>query len=134
MPWSPRPDPSLMTGELDTTETAGPTARMGHIEQISDVFAVASAIDRARAGYEREAGQQPEQLANAIGSSPRPRHAADAERSRWEALVASQRAVAQLAARGLVFDQRTGGIVRMAPTAPPGAGMGTMLTVDEETQ
>ena len=133
MPWAPRPDPSLLTGNLDTTDTAGVTARQGHIEQVSGVFELAEAVDTARRNAELGAGQLPEHLANTIGSQPRPHHYGDGEAARWEALAASQRARAQLAARGLVVDEATGQVVRTTATAPPGSGMGTMMTVDEGT-
>ena len=133
MPWAPRPDPSLLTGNLDTTDTAGVTARQGGIEQISGVFETAKMVDAARRNAELGAGQLPEHLANSIGSQPRPRHFGDGEAARWEALADAQRARAQLAARGLIIDEATGQVVRTVTPAPPGTGMGTMLTVDEGT-
>jgi hypothetical protein len=137
MPWAPRPDPSQITGNLDTTETAGVTASQGDIRQISGVFAVAADIDRARVGSEGQAGQAPEQLAAALGSSPLPSHLpgrADPQRVGWEALVAAQSAEARLRAQGFEIDKHTGQVVRLAPPPPTGGGMGTMITVDEGTQ
>lgn len=132
MPFAPRPDPSLMTGDLDTTETAGVTARYGHIQQVSGVFAQADAVDRARAAFEGLAGQQPEQRDQGIGMIPRAgRIAYNEERARWEALAAAQSAQARLQAQGYSMDPVTGQVVRTAPPAPPGGGMGQMLDVEE---
>ncbi len=42
-----RPDPAAMVSHLDTTDTAGPTANFGHIEDTSSAFDVARANDLA---------------------------------------------------------------------------------------
>jgi hypothetical protein len=42
-----RPDASAHTGTYDTTDTAGPSARYGHVEDTSTVFDIARANDLA---------------------------------------------------------------------------------------
>ena len=42
-----RPDPAAHTGTYDTTDTAGPTANFGHVEDTSAIFDIARANDLA---------------------------------------------------------------------------------------
>ena len=42
-----RPDPAAHTGTYDTSDTAGPSARYGHVEDTSPVFDIARANDLA---------------------------------------------------------------------------------------
>lgn len=44
-----RIDPAAMTGTYDTTDTAGPDARYGHIQDITPIFDMARANDLAYA-------------------------------------------------------------------------------------
>jgi hypothetical protein len=129
MSWAPgRPDPAAMIDNYDTSETAGPTARFGHVEQVTAVFDVARAVDLARSARElAEARELPDM------SHPDVRPLLpDADRHRREALITAQRAQAQLRVRGLAIDPRSGQVQRLAPPAAPPAAMGTMLAVDEE--
>jgi hypothetical protein len=40
-----RPEPGAQTGTYDTTDTAGPTARYGRVQDTAPVFATARAAD-----------------------------------------------------------------------------------------
>jgi hypothetical protein len=108
-----------MYGDLDTTDTAGVTARMGNITQISSVFGLATAVDHARLGMEQRAGEPLSGPPQGLGQAPS-----------W---APSPEAAEELARQGFAFDPQTGQVVRSGPpAAPPGAGMGTMLDVTEE--
>jgi hypothetical protein len=109
-----------MYGDLDTTDTAGVTARMGNITQVSSVFALADAVDRARLGTEQRAGEPlPGGPPQGLGQAPP-----------W---MPSPEAAEELARQGFAFDPQTGQVVRSAPpAAPSGAGMGVMMDVTEE--
>lgn len=119
-PWAPyRPDPAVMTGNLDTTDTAGPTARQGHIEQVSGVFPLAGSLDRARVPQEGQAGEEPGLPARGVRYQ-----------QGWRP---SPEAAEELRKQGFAIDPQTGQVIRAAPPSmPPGAGMGTMLDVTEE--
>jgi hypothetical protein len=107
-----------MTGSLDTTDTAGVTARQGHIGQVAGVFQTAAVLDRARLGGETQPGEEP-------GAPPQ----GAAWQKPW---TPAPEAAEELAKQGLTFDPQTGQVVRLAPPArPPGSG-GTMLDVTEE--
>jgi hypothetical protein len=132
MAWSPsRPDPTAITENLDTTETAGPTARAGHIQQVSPVFAMATAVDASRRGMEGDAG---ENAARALGALGQQMLAGQNEvRLRQAALTASPEAQEALARQGMRIDPNTGQVVRLGPPQTgSGSGLGTMLNVEEQ--
>lgn len=129
MSWAPRPDPALMTGTFDTTDTAGPDAAAGHVEQVSAAFEIARAVDLVAAARQASAARQLPDMQSPSVRALLP----DAERRRREALIAAERAQASLARRGLRIGP-TGQPERLAPvpSPPPGAGA-AMLSVDEES-
>jgi hypothetical protein len=132
MAWAPaRPDPAAITESLDTTETAGPTARAGHIGQISPVFAMAAAVDASRRGIE---GFEGENMARALGPLGQQMLAGQREvAQRQAALAASHEAQEELARQGMRIDPETGQVVRLGPPQTgSGAGLGTMLDVEEQ--
>lgn len=134
MAWAPaRPDPAAIIGNLDTTETAGPSARMGHIEQISPVFAVAEAVDASRRGLEGRAGENlAQQALGTLGQQMLAEQQAEEGRRR-AAIAASPQAQEALARQGLRINPATGQVER---TGPPqtgsGTGLGQMVDVQEQ--
>lgn len=132
MSWAPsRPDPAAITDNLDTTETAGPTARAGHIQQVSPVFAMATAVDASRRAMEGDAG---ENAARALGPLGQQMLAGQQDMARRQAaLQGSPEAQEALARQGMRIDPNTGQIVRLGPPQTgSGSGLGTMLDVEEQ--
>ena len=107
-----------MTGSLETTDTSGPTARQGKLEQVSGIFQTAAAIDRARAGGETQPGEEP-------GAPP--------QGAAWQkSWTPAPEAAEELARQGLSYDPQTGQVVRLAPPVMPAGSGATMLDVTEE--
>lgn len=64
-----RPDPAAMSGTYDTTDTAGPSARYGKIEDTAPVFDIARANDLAWALRSMDADDEAVS-ANLVQTSP----------------------------------------------------------------
>jgi hypothetical protein len=130
------PDPSLLSGNYDTTETAGPNAP--HTE----LRGVTSAFDRARAGDLAWAlrGMDPsdeEVSSNIVQTSPGLTvNRGDPDGDRQRVAAAAQRAADRLAEAGLEVDATTGEVRTRDHSTPwmnHAASLGPMVTVEENT-
>lgn len=130
------PDPSLMTGTYDTTDTAGPGAR--HTE----LRGVTAAFDRARAGdlawALRAMDPADEDVSpNVVQTSPGLTvNRGDPDGDRTRVTAAAARAREALEAEGLELDARTGEVRTRDHSASwrnHAASLGPMTTVDNHT-
>ena len=130
------PDPSLMTGTYDTSDTAGPNAPHTELRGVTSAFDVARASDLAwalRAMDPSDGAVSPNVVQTSPGLTVN-RGDPDGDRQRVAAAAARARQVLEDA--GMMVDPVSGEIrVRdhSTPWMNHAAGLGPMVTVDEQT-
>ncbi len=130
------PDPSLMTGTYDTSDTAGPNAPHTELRGVTSAFDVARASDLAwalRAMDPSDEAVSPNVVQTSPGLTVN-RGDPDGDRQRVAAAAARARQVLEDA--GMMVDPVSGEIrVRdhSTPWMNHAAGLGPMVTVDEQT-
>lgn len=130
------PDPSLLTGVYDTSETAGPGAAHTDIRGVTSAFDVARAGDLAWALRAMDPSDE-EVSQNVVQTSPGLTvNRGDPEGDKQRVASAADRARAALEAAGYTVDPQTGA-VRLRDHSTPwvnhAANLGPMVTVDEQT-
>jgi hypothetical protein len=130
------PDPSLMTGTYDTSDTAGPGAAHTELRGVTAAFDVARAGDLAWALR----GMNPDDEAvssNIVQTSPGLTvNRGDPAGDRDRVAAAAERARQALEEKGLTVDPQTGEVRTRDHSAPwmnHAASLGPMVTVDEKT-
>lgn len=130
------PDPSLMTGTYDTSETAGPGAAHTELRGVTSAFDVARAGDLAWALR----GMDPQDEAvssNIVQTSPGLTvNRGDPDGDRTRVAAAAERARLALEEKGLTVDPQTGAVRTRDHSTPwmnHAASLGPMVTVDEQT-
>jgi hypothetical protein len=130
------PDPSLLGGTYDTTETAGPGSRHTRIEGISVAFDVARAGDLAYAlrSMDEEDTEVPPNLVQTSPGLTVNRGDPDGDRKRVTAAAARVRR--ELAEQGMEVDPVTGQVRAADHTAAwqnHAASVGPPVVVDDST-
>lgn len=130
------PDPSLMTGTYDTSETAGPDAPHTELRGVTSAFDQARASDLAWAL--RAMDPEDEQVSpNVVQTSPGLTvNRGDPDEDKRRVTAAAERARQALEARGLTVDPVSGAVRARDHSAPwlnHATSMGPMTTVDETT-
>lgn len=130
------PDPSLMTGTYDTSDTAGPDAPHTELRGVTSAFDVARASDLAWALR----GMDPDDEAvssNIVQTSPGLTvNRGDPDGDRQRVTAAAERARRALEEAGLEVDAQTGAVRTRDHSTPwmnHAASLGPMVTVDEQT-
>jgi hypothetical protein len=130
-----RIDPAAMTGTFETSDTAGPDARFGHVEQITPIFDMARANDLAFAM--KSMNDEDPTPPNLVQTSPGLTvNRGDPAEDRRRITAAADRNMIHLLRQGWIIDANG------VPVPPPrndahswrnGAqGMGTAVIVDPE--
>lgn len=130
------PDPAAMTGNYDTTETAGPGAPHTELRGVTAAFDVARASDLAWAL--RAMDPEDEEVSpNVVQTSPGLTvNRGDPDDDKRRVTAAAERARLHLEQAGLLVDPQTGAVRSRDHSAPwlnHAAGLGPMVTVDETT-
>ena len=130
------PDPSLLTGNYDTSETAGPGAPHTDIRGVTAAFDVARAGDLAWALRAMNPDDE-DVSANVVTTSPGLTvNRGDPDGDRRRVAASAERARQALEAAGYMVDPQTGA-VRFRDHSTPwmnhAANLGPMVTVEEQT-
>lgn len=129
------PDPALMTGTYDTSDTAGPDAPHTELRGVTSAFDVAAAGDLAwalRAMDPADEAVSPNVVQTSPGLTVN-RGDPDADRQRVAA--AAERARAAVEGAGMTVDPLTGAVRLRDHSAPwrnHAANLGPMVTVDDQ--
>jgi hypothetical protein len=130
------PDPSLMTGTYDTSDTAGPGAPHTELRGVTSAFDVARAGDLAwalRAMDPADEAVSPNVVQTSPGLTV---NRGDPDGDRQRVTAAAERARQALEDAGLELDAQTGAVRTRDHSAPwmnHAAHLGPMTTVDETT-
>lgn len=130
------PDPSLMTGTYDTSETAGPEAPHTELRGVTAAFDVARAGDLAwalRAMDPDDEAVSPNVVQTSPGLTV---NRGDPDGDRQRVAAAAERARTVLEKTGLTVDPQTGAVRTRDHSTPwmnHAANLGPMVTVDEQT-
>lgn len=130
------PDPSLMTGTYDTSDTAGPGAPHTELRGVTSAFDVARATDLAwalRAMDPEDEAVSPNVVQTSPGLTV---NRGDPDSDRQRVAAAADRARRALEEAGMVVDPATGAVRTRDHSTPwmnHAAHLGPMVTVDEQT-
>lgn len=130
------PDPSLMTGTYDTSDTAGPDAPHTELRGVTAAFDVARAGDLAwalRAMDPDDEAVSPNVVQTSPGLTV---NRGDPDGDRQRVTAAAERARRALEAAGYEVDPQTGAVRARDHSAPwmnHAASLGPMVTVEENT-
>ena len=130
------PDPSLMTGNYDTSETAGPAAPHTDIRGVTAAFDVARAGDLAWALRAMDPSDE-DVPQNVVTTSPGLTvNRGDPDGDRQRVAASAERARQALEAAGMTVDPATGAVRTRDHSTPwmnHAANLGPMVTVEEQT-
>jgi len=130
------PDPSLMTGTYDTSDTAGPGAPHTELRGVTSAFDMARAGDLAWALRAMDPDDE-EVSPNVVQTSPGLTvNRGDPDEDRRRVSAAADRARQALEAAGMEVDAQTGAVRTRDHSAPwvnHSASLGPMTTVEEPT-
>lgn len=131
-----RADPSAMTGTYETSDTAGPDARYGHVEDTTPVFDIARANDLQWALRSMDAADE-QVPANLVQTSPGLTvNRGDPGEDRRRIAAAAQRNLRHLIGHGYILDEHgtpvPGAASFYAPWKNQAQGLGPAVDVPHE--